>query len=69
MILLQYDLDHVVVSCIVNTCITFSEQLAKEDYLELRQEVNDLQEYSNAMLDRVTRYLGVLAEKTCELGK
>lgn len=38
-------------------------KLAKEDYLELRQEASDLQEYSNAKLDRVTRYLGVLAEK------
>ncbi|KAK0603973.1 hypothetical protein LWI29_010767 [Acer saccharum] len=63
----KYDLDHVVVSCIDNTCITFSERLAKEDYLELRQEVNDLLEYSNAKLDRVTRYLGVLAEKTCKI--
>ncbi|TXG59915.1 hypothetical protein EZV62_014488 [Acer yangbiense] len=26
-------------------------KLAKEDYLELRQEVNDLQEYCNAELD------------------
>ncbi|KAK0603354.1 hypothetical protein LWI29_004023 [Acer saccharum] len=42
-------------------------KLAKEDYLELRQEVSDLQEYSNAKLDRVTRYLGVLAEKTRKL--
>ncbi|MBA0715942.1 hypothetical protein Golax_014816, partial [Gossypium laxum] len=42
-------------------------KLAKEDYLELRQEVNDLQEYSNAKLDRVTRYLGVLADKTRKL--
>ncbi|KAK0605011.1 hypothetical protein LWI29_021823 [Acer saccharum] len=56
-----------VVSCIDNTCITFSKWLAKEDYLELRQEVNDLLEYSNAKLDRVTRYLGVLAEKTCKI--
>ncbi|KAI3862879.1 hypothetical protein MKW92_021464 [Papaver armeniacum] len=40
---------------------------AKEDYLELRQEANDLQEYSNAKLDRVTRYLGVLADKTRKL--
>ncbi|KAK2973510.1 hypothetical protein RJ640_020172 [Escallonia rubra] len=38
--------------------------LAREDYLELRQEASDLQEYSNAKLDRVTRYLGVLAQKT-----
>ncbi|KAA3464127.1 kinesin-like protein KCA2 [Gossypium australe] len=42
-------------------------KLAKEDYLELRQEANDLQEYSNAKLDRVTRYLGVLADKTRKL--
>ncbi|XP_044469860.1 kinesin-like protein KIN-14B [Mangifera indica] len=42
-------------------------KVAKEDYLALRQEASDLQEYSNAKLDRVTRYLGVLAEKTCKL--
>ncbi|XP_023637723.1 kinesin-like protein KIN-14A isoform X2 [Capsella rubella] len=42
-------------------------KLAKEDYLELRQEATDLQEYSNAKLDRVTRYLGVLAEKSRKL--
>ncbi|KAF2283907.1 hypothetical protein GH714_017111 [Hevea brasiliensis] len=41
--------------------------VAKEDYLELRQEASDLQDYSNAKLDRVTRYLGVLAEKTRKL--
>ncbi|XP_010547598.1 PREDICTED: kinesin-like protein KIN-14B [Tarenaya hassleriana] len=40
---------------------------AKEDYLELRQEATDLQEYSNAKLERVTRYLGVLAEKSRKL--
>ncbi|MCL7036435.1 hypothetical protein MKW94_020733 [Papaver nudicaule] len=40
---------------------------AKEDYLELRQEASDLQEYSNAKLDRVTRYLGVLADKARKL--
>ncbi|KAI3947662.1 hypothetical protein MKX01_034327 [Papaver californicum] len=40
---------------------------AKEDYLELRQEASDLQEYSNAKLDRVTRYLGVLADKSRKL--
>lgn len=49
--------------------LTLIWQLAKEDYLELRQEASDLQEYSNAKLDRVTRYLGVLAEKTRKLGK
>uniref|UniRef100_A0A5B6YT68 Putative kinesin-like protein KCA2 n=1 Tax=Davidia involucrata TaxID=16924 RepID=A0A5B6YT68_DAVIN len=42
-------------------------QLAREDYLELKQEASDLQEYSNAKLDRVTRYLGVLADKTRKL--
>lgn len=42
-------------------------KIAREDYLELRQEANELQEYSNAKLDRVTRYLGVLAEKTRKL--
>ncbi|XP_047321964.1 kinesin-like protein KIN-14B [Impatiens glandulifera] len=41
--------------------------LAREDYLELKQEASDLQEYSNAKLDRVTRYLGVLADKTRKL--
>ncbi|XP_068466080.1 kinesin-like protein KIN-14B isoform X2 [Phaseolus vulgaris] len=35
--------------------------------MQLRQEANELQEYSNAKLDRVTRYLGVLAEKTRKL--
>nr|XP_043638712.1 kinesin-like protein KIN-14A isoform X3 [Erigeron canadensis] len=40
---------------------------AREDYAQLRQEAIDLQEYSNAKLDRVTRYLGVLAEKTRKL--
>ncbi|KAG2335103.1 hypothetical protein Bca4012_016291 [Brassica carinata] len=42
-------------------------KLAKEDYLELRQEATDLQEYSNAKLERVTRYLGVLAAKSRKL--
>ncbi|KAF7829290.1 kinesin-like protein KIN-14B [Senna tora] len=42
-------------------------KLAREDYLQLRQEVSELQEYSNAKLDRVTRYLGVLAGKTRKL--
>ncbi|XXG40488.1 hypothetical protein AAC387_Pa01g1192 [Persea americana] len=40
---------------------------AREDYLELRQEANDLQEYSHAKLDRVTRYLGVLADRARKL--
>ncbi|KAI3409588.1 uncharacterized protein J3R85_019130 [Psidium guajava] len=42
-------------------------QLARQDYLELRQEASELQEYSNVKLDRVTRYLGVLADKTRKL--
>ncbi|XP_019445395.1 PREDICTED: kinesin-like protein KIN-14B [Lupinus angustifolius] len=42
-------------------------KLARKDYLQLRQEASELQEYSNAKLDRVTRYLGVLAEKTRKL--
>ncbi|XP_009783887.1 kinesin-like protein KIN-14B [Nicotiana sylvestris] len=42
-------------------------KLVREDYTELRQEASDLQEYSNAKLDRVTRYLGVLADKTRKL--
>lgn len=37
--------------------------------MQLRQEAMDLQEYSSAKLDRVTRYLGVLADKTRKLGK
>ncbi|WOL06562.1 hypothetical protein Cni_G15296 [Canna indica] len=40
---------------------------AREDYLELRQEATDLKEYSNAKLDRVTRYLGVLADRARKL--
>ncbi|KAG6385738.1 hypothetical protein SASPL_154616 [Salvia splendens] len=44
-----------------------SRQLAREDYMQLRQEAMDLQEYSSAKLDRVTRYLGVLADKTRKL--
>ncbi|XP_057971450.1 kinesin-like protein KIN-14B isoform X2 [Malania oleifera] len=42
-------------------------KLAREDCLQLRQEASDLQEYSNAKLDRVTRYLGVLADRTHKL--
>ncbi|KAH7520460.1 hypothetical protein FEM48_Zijuj08G0146200 [Ziziphus jujuba var. spinosa] len=42
-------------------------KLAREDYLDLRQEASELQEYSNAKLDRVTRYLGVLADKSRKL--
>eukprot|EP01018_Ginkgo_biloba_P002957 Gb_34369 [translate_table: standard] len=40
---------------------------AQEDCLELRQEASDLQEYSNAKITRLTRYLGVLAEKARNL--
>uniref|UniRef100_A0A803R5H9 Uncharacterized protein n=1 Tax=Cannabis sativa TaxID=3483 RepID=A0A803R5H9_CANSA len=43
--------------------------LAREDYLELRQEASELQEYSNAKLDRVKRYLGVLGDKSRKLGQ
>ncbi|XP_076939430.1 kinesin-like protein KIN-14A [Bidens hawaiensis] len=39
----------------------------RQDYAYLRQEAVDLQEYSNAKLDRLTRYLGVLADKTRKL--
>ncbi|GAB2232119.1 hypothetical protein Drorol1_Dr00011142 [Drosera rotundifolia] len=42
-------------------------KLAKEDYINLKQEATDLQEYSDAKLDRITRYLGVLADKTRKL--
>ncbi|KAL8532412.1 hypothetical protein ACS0TY_008855 [Phlomoides rotata] len=42
-------------------------KLVRDDYLQLRQEAMDLQEYSSAKLDRVTRYLGVLADKTRKL--
>lgn len=42
-------------------------KFVKEDYFELRREATDLQEYANAKLDRVTRYLGVLADKTRKL--
>ncbi|XP_073044653.1 kinesin-like protein KIN-14B [Primulina eburnea] len=42
-------------------------KLIREDYMQLRQEATDLQDYSSAKLDRVTRYLGVLAEKTRKL--
>ncbi|KAL9258554.1 Kinesin-like protein [Drosera capensis] len=42
-------------------------KLAKEDYINLKQGATDLQEYSDAKLDRITRYLGVLADKTRKL--
>ncbi|CAN6542101.1 unnamed protein product [Malus baccata var. baccata] len=42
-------------------------KLAREDYLELRQEASELHEYSNAKLERATRYLGVLVNKTRKL--
>lgn len=59
----------IVLHVLVDNHISYFGQIAREDYLELRQEANELQEYSNAKLDRVTRYLGVLAEKTRKLGK
>ncbi|KAJ6834435.1 kinesin-like protein KIN-14L [Iris pallida] len=40
---------------------------ARQDYLELRREATDLREYSDAKLERVTRYLGVLADKAHKL--
>ncbi|KAJ7559928.1 hypothetical protein O6H91_04G107000 [Diphasiastrum complanatum] len=40
---------------------------ARNECLELRQEASDLQEYCNAKIARVTRYLGVLAEKARKL--
>lgn len=52
----------------VNNYTRYFAQLARNDYLQLRQEASELQEYSNAKLDRVTRYLGVLAEKAHKLG-
>ncbi|GFP90699.1 kinesin-like protein kca2 [Phtheirospermum japonicum] len=42
-------------------------KIVREDYLQLRQEAIDLQDYSSAKLDRATRYLGVLADKTRKL--
>ncbi|XP_042041651.1 kinesin-like protein KIN-14B [Salvia splendens] len=52
-----------------STLVRLSDKvkLAREDYMQLRQEAMDLQEYSSAKLDRVTRYLGVLADKTRKL--
>lgn len=41
--------------------------ITQEDCLELRQQVSDLQEYSNVKISRVSRYLGVLAEKASKL--
>ncbi|KAL9328564.1 hypothetical protein ACSQ67_003567 [Phaseolus vulgaris] len=60
------------VSVVLGNKIEYTEgmyfaQLARNDYLQLRQEASELQEYSNAKLDRVTRYLGVLAEKAHKL--
>ncbi|KAG6521379.1 hypothetical protein ZIOFF_018495 [Zingiber officinale] len=39
----------------------------RDYYLELKQEAADLKEYSHAKLDRVTRYLGVLADRARKL--
>ena len=44
-------------------------QFAKEDYAVLRQEACDIQEYSKAKLDRVTQYLGAIADKTRKVGE
>ncbi|GBG67038.1 hypothetical protein CBR_g78819 [Chara braunii] len=40
---------------------------AREECQDLRQEASDLLEYSNAKINRVTRYLGVLADKARKL--
>lgn len=53
--------------CTESSFLLFS-QLAREDYVELRQEATELQEYSNVKLARVMRYLGVLADKSRKLG-
>ncbi|XP_017252657.1 kinesin-like protein KIN-14B isoform X2 [Daucus carota subsp. sativus] len=47
--------------------LTHKLQHAREDYFELRREACDFQEYSNAKLERVTRYLEVLAVKARKL--
>ena len=51
---------------LLNSCIFL--KASQEEILELRQDASDLQEYSNAKIQRVTRYLGVLAEKAHKLG-
>ena len=43
-------------------------QDTREDLVDVRQDTDDLKEYANAKLNRVTRYLGVLAERTRTLG-
>ena len=43
-------------------------QDTREDLVDARQDADDLKEYANAKLNRVTRYLGVLAERTRTLG-
>ncbi|CAN4126770.1 unnamed protein product [Withania somnifera] len=48
---------------IANICETLSGKITRSS----GQEASDLQEYSNAKLDRVMRYLGVLADKTRKL--
>lgn len=40
---------------------------AKEEWVELKQEASDLQEYSNAKITRVRKYLVVLQDKTRKL--
>ncbi|KAK9096692.1 hypothetical protein Sjap_022189 [Stephania japonica] len=40
---------------------------AKGEQLELRREASELQEYSKAKIDRVTRYLGALADRARKL--
>lgn len=56
-------------SALASKLLKLHEQVlvSQEEMLELRQEASDLQEYSNAKIVRVTRYLGVLAEKAHKL--
>nr|AMS24254.1 kinesin 14-V protein [Marsilea vestita] len=54
---------------IANELLRLYQQISvsRAEMLELRQEASDLQEYSNAKILRVTRYLGVLADKSHKL--
>ncbi|KAI5063542.1 hypothetical protein GOP47_0022089 [Adiantum capillus-veneris] len=65
----SYLAQRVVPSVLASKLANLHEQVlvSQEEMLELRQEASDLQEYSNAKIVRVTRYLGVLAEKAHKL--
>lgn len=65
----SYQTQPVVPSVLASKLAKLHEQVlaSQEEMLELRQEASDLQEYSNAKIVRVTRYLGVLAEKAHKL--